>query len=478
MKKLVSILITLLLGISVFVPAVAAEGLPEVSCEAYVVMDAESGQIIMEKNPDKVLYPASITKVMTLGLTMEKAQGDWNTELTIDYDVAHSMEAQSSHIALLPGEVVRLEDVIYATQMESANDGANALAEYFGEDGTIQSGVDRMNQKAAELGLQNTHYMNPHGLHDEQHYTTARDMAKVTRWAMGQPGFQEVFCRKDEWKMGATNLQPERAFHCTDWIRVGGPKLFRDYVKGGKTGFHNQAGHTYICYAQQGDVHLISIVLKAQGQNAEAKDTGALLDYAFANYHRKTLPAAEERHIIPVIAGGSESLGNVVVKAEGGASVLLHDSLSIDNITVEYDVPEKYLVGQPFSASVRYFLPENEVQPAELGSAELQVSGLNEVLQANTYIPQKQLDSNWNYLGIAVGVTGAAMVLLLIVRLIRQDGGLQKVAAKKAKNTGLPADFEIITRSRPENTEAMFHIVGSQKKPAKRSPAHSKRRRR
>ena len=152
MKKLVSILAAAVLGAAVLAPTAAAEDLPQVTCEAYVVMDADTGQVIMEKNPDEVLYPASITKIMTLGLTMEKAQGDWSAQLTIDYDVAHSLESNSTHIALLPGEVVTLEDVIYGTQLESANDGANALAEYFGDDGTIASGVEKMNAKAQELG--------------------------------------------------------------------------------------------------------------------------------------------------------------------------------------------------------------------------------------------------------------------------------------------------------------------------------------
>ena len=193
MKKLFSILAAAVLGAAVLASSAAAEDLPQVTCEAYVVMDADTGQVIMEKNPDEVLYPASITKIMTLGLTMEKAQGDWSAELTIDYDVAHSLEAKSTHIALLPGEVVKLEDVIYGTQMESANDGANALAEYFGDDGTIARGVEKMNAKAQELGLTNTHYANPHGLYDENHYTSARDMANLTRWAMQQPGFMDVF---------------------------------------------------------------------------------------------------------------------------------------------------------------------------------------------------------------------------------------------------------------------------------------------
>ena len=101
-----------------------------------------SAQVLLEKECRRgVLYPASITKIMTLALACEKAQGDWDTPLTISYEVAHSLEAHSTHIALLPGEVVAWRTFLFGTELESANDGANALAEYFGADGTIESGV-------------------------------------------------------------------------------------------------------------------------------------------------------------------------------------------------------------------------------------------------------------------------------------------------------------------------------------------------
>lgn len=451
MKKLVSILAAAVLGAAVLAPTAAAEDLPQVTCEAYVVMDADTGQVIMEKNPDEVLCPASITKIMTLGLTMEKAQGDWSAQLTIDYDVAHSLESNSTHIALLPGEVVTLEDVIYGTQLESANDGANALAEYFGDDGTIASGVEKMNAKAQELGLTNTHYANPHGLYDENHYTSARDMANMTRWAMQQPGFMDVFCRNDEWRMAATNLQPERAFHCTDWLRVGGPLLYRAYEKGGKSGFHDQAGYTYVGYAEQDGLNLIVVVLKSVGLNGNYKDAAALLDYAFAHFRRVSIASPQDTYEVSLVGGGFESLGNVQVAAQG-AEVLLNDAFTEADVTAELDIPEQYVLGQGFSATVTYLLKENALQPTTLRTVGLTVSGLEQILQANTYVPQKTAGDGRMYLGIGVAVAAAAIAILLAVRLIRGDGGLQSLAAKRARETGLPADFQIITRTGAVNS--------------------------
>ena len=436
LKKFFAALCAAALSAAVFAPAALAYQGPAVSCEAYIVMDADSGQVIMEKNADEVLYPASITKIMTMALALEKAQGQLDTQLTVSYDAVHQLEYGSSHIALQEGEVVSLEDVLYGTELESANDGANVLAEYIG--GTIQGGVDAMNAKAAELGLANTHYMNPHGLHDDQHYTTARDMAVITRWALSVPGFEEIFCRTDPWTMEPTNKQPQqRVFHCTDWMRISGDYL-RSYAKGSKNGFHDQALTTFVNYAEQNGIRLISVELKCQRLEDKFRDACAILDYAYENFTRVEIPAPAEAFQISVVGGG-EALGNALVQPKS-ATALLHKSLSTDGVTVDYQIPDQYVLGQPFAASVTYSLPENDYQPSALGSADLEVSGVEEVLAASTYVPASSLRPEGNPVGVAVAAAGAAMALLLGVRLWRKAG------AKRPASGPTPAQWEIITR--------------------------------
>ena len=440
MKKFVSALCAAVLAAGALAPAAWAYEGPQVSCEAYIVMDADSGQVIMEKNADEVLYPASITKIMTLALALEKAQGAWDTQVTVSYDAVHQLERGSSHIALQDGEVVRLEDVFYGTQLESANDGANVLAEYIGGDGTIQSGVDAMNRKAAELGLSNTKYMNPHGLYDQQHYTTARDMAQLTRWALSVPGFTDVFCRTEAWTMQPTNKQEkQRVFHCTDWMRISGD-YYRTYAKGSKNGFHDQALTTFVNYAEQNGVRLISVELRCQQLEDKFRDACAILDYAFENFQRVQVPAPSEAFQVPLLGGG-EALGNVTVQPNS-AAVLLHKSLAAADVTAEYDIPDRYVLGQPFSASVRYYLPENAYQPAALGAAGLTVSGLPEILAASTYVPQSSLKAETNPVGLAVAAACAALAVLLGVRLWKKD----KRVPRGALGGQSPAQWQIITR--------------------------------
>lgn len=251
--------------------------------------------------------------------------------------------------------------------------------------------------------------------------------------------------------MPATNLQPERAFHCTDWLRVGGPLLYREYEKGGKSGFHDQAGYTYVGYAQQNGLNLIVVVLKSVGLNGNYKDAAALLDYAFAHYRRVTIASPQDTYQVPLVGGGFESLGNVQVAAQG-AEVLLNDAFTEADVTAQFNIPEQYVLGQGFSATVTYLLAENALQPTALRTVSLSVSGLEQILQANTYVPQKTAGDGRMYLGIGVAVAAAAVAILLAVRLVRSGGGLQSLAEKRAQETGLPADFQIITRSGPASS--------------------------
>ena len=165
MKKHIAMLCAVLLtALAAFAPGAAAAGPALTATEAYCIIDADTGLVLAQQNMNEELHPASITKVMTLGLACEKAQGKWdNVKLTVSHEDVYSLAGtDSSHIALQEGEEVPLTDALYATMMASANDGANLLAEYFGG-GSIEGGVAAMNAQAKELGLEHTHFANPHG---------------------------------------------------------------------------------------------------------------------------------------------------------------------------------------------------------------------------------------------------------------------------------------------------------------------------
>ena len=265
-EKFTAALCTVLLLIgAVLVPGAAAAGPALANTRAYCIMDADTGLVLAQQNMDEELHPASITKVMTLVL-LRKAQGDWDdVKLTVSHEDVYSLAGtDSSHIALLEGEEVPLVDALYATQMASANDGANLLAEYFGG-GTIADGVAAMNAQVEELGLAHTHFSNPHGISDDDHYTSCYDMAQILRWALQQPGFEELFTRNEMYTMQPTNIQPvTRYFSQQDKIRIGSSRYHIDSVLGSKLGYTNTARYSYVCLAEQDGVRLICATMQSQ----------------------------------------------------------------------------------------------------------------------------------------------------------------------------------------------------------------------
>lgn len=375
--------------LSAFFPVVvwAEDAPPEVGAEAYIVMDAATGQVLIEKNSQKQEYPASITKIVTLGLALE-AYPDYQQALQnpveVSYGATHSLFYNSSHVALTENEVVSFGDLLYATQIRSANDAANVLAEYLA--GSNEAFADRMNQKVTQLGLQGSHFVNPSGLPNEQHYTTAYDMARLTRWALSVPGFRDLF-GATKYVMGPTNKQvAEREFYADNLMLLPESGRYYEGIIGGKQGFTTDAEYTLATCARRGDVELICIVLKCSQNDVKYDSTQALLDYCFNNfqyvdYNGENIAAMS----VPVFGGGENKLGEIEVKGSGMIPVLLHNKLTAENITAISNVPERYVIGQNFYPTVQLRLTEDSaMQYSELTSSSLAWDGLDAVLANNT----------------------------------------------------------------------------------------------
>ena len=315
MKKLTAALCAVLLVLCVCLPGASAAGPALSATRAYCIVDADTGLVLAQQNMNEELHPASITKVMTLGLACEKAQGNWDgVKLTVSHEDVYSLAGtDSSHIALREGEEVPLVDALYATQMASANDGANLLAEYFGG-GTIEGGVAKMNEQVEELGLAHTHFANPHGISDEDHYTSCYDMAQILRWALEQPGFEDVFTRSEMYTMQPTNVQPvTRYFSQQDKMRIGSSRYHISSILGSKIGYTNTARYSYACLAEQDGVRLICVTMQSELSTDKYNDMRTLLDYAFSTFTNDVeLPGGSVTAPLPV-TGGGESLGTVTV---------------------------------------------------------------------------------------------------------------------------------------------------------------------
>ena len=420
MKKHIAALCAVLIFVcAAFVPGAAAAGPTLTATEAYCIIDADTGLVLAQQNMDEELHPASITKVMTLGLACEKAQGDWeDVKLTVSHEDVYSLAGtDSSHIALQEGEKVPLTDALYGTMMASANDGANLLAEYFGG-GTIEGGVAAMNAQVKELGLKHTHFANPHGISDDDHYTSCYDMAQILRWALTQPGFETVFTRNDTYIMEPTNVQPEmRYFHQQDKMRVGSSRYYISSILGSKIGYTNIARYSYVCLAEQDGVRLICVTMQSQIKTDKYNDVRALLDYAFSTYKNYTdLPSQGISEELTVVGGG-KPLGTVTV-TDPGTRLLLADGLTASDVSVTLELPEQYVLGVQPEVYAVYTVNGGKKQESTSVRVEANIDGLEDLLakSANaTLSTSKDVDPKgfawWKLILISLGCTVAAAVV-------------------------------------------------------------------
>lgn len=248
-----------------------------------ILIEAKSGRVIFEKNADQVMYPASTTKILTGLIALE--QGDLEQTCTVSEEAVTFYEDDVTNIDLRAGEELSLRDLLYATLVKSANDAANVVAENVG--GTITAFVDVMNQRLAEMGCTSTHFTNPHGLHNDSHYSTARDMATIAMEAMKNDTFREMVATAS-YTIPATNMMRSRSFSTSNQLMIPSTsektnKYYYADAIGVKTGSLSTAGYCFVGAAEREGVELISVVFFT-GNRARWADTIKLMDYGFSQY--------------------------------------------------------------------------------------------------------------------------------------------------------------------------------------------------
>lgn len=254
---------------------------PDLVCGAAIVMDVATGQILYEKNAYEQKYPASITKVLTVLLALEYGI-DFNDTITISENAVWDIDRESSLIGLDVGEQITIGDLLYATMLKSDNTCAYAIAEMVS--GNIESFAELMNKRAKELGCQNTHFVTPNGLHDDDHYTTAYDMALITREALKHEEFRTL-AGTLSYVVPETNLADEtRPLWNGNRMINPAEAYYYEYCEGGKTGYTTMANNTLVTYAEKDNLELICIILDCDGWKYSYTDSKALYNYCYNNY--------------------------------------------------------------------------------------------------------------------------------------------------------------------------------------------------
>ena len=277
-KKIISCILLTIFSTSFI--GVNAAASPMLNSDAVCVIDAKTGQVLFEKQMDVQLAPASITKIMTTLLAIEKLDPD--TTLIASYEDINSLYDGVSHIALQVGEQLSLEQTLMATMLPSANDAANMLASAVS--GNHKDFAALMTSRAAELGAKNTKFINSNGLDEPEHKTTAYDMAIITKEAIKNEEFRRIFSTK-EYTIPPTNMQSElRNIGAGNAMVFEFSSYYNEEVIGGKSGYTDIASHTLVTLAKRGDREIITVIMAADKKKNMYNDTQALIDYGFSGF--------------------------------------------------------------------------------------------------------------------------------------------------------------------------------------------------
>ena len=262
---------------------------PAIHAESGILVDLDTQEILYSKNADKQLYPASITKILTTLVAMESSAPD--EQVTFSQHALDSIEWDSSNIGCMLNETLTMEQCWYAMLLNSANEVCCGVAEHVA--GSIEAFVDRMNQKAAELGCVNSHFSNTNGLPDDTHYTTARDMALIADAAYQNETFRKVFTAR-QYEIPPTPQYPEpRYLYNHHKMMQPDTDYYYDGCLGGKTGYTEKALNTLVTIASRSGKTLLCVTMRTQGRQVYT-DTASLFDYGFS----QTFPSGKASLLI------------------------------------------------------------------------------------------------------------------------------------------------------------------------------------
>ena len=263
---------------------------PELFAKAAILLDADTGAVIYEKAAYEKMYPASITKIMTGLLAVENCALD--ESVTYSANAINSLPWDASRYGLSAGETVSLRDSLYMLILCSANEVAAGLGEYIS--GSEEEFGKLMTERAKKAGALNTNFTNASGLHDDNHYTTAYDMAMITKAAISNPTFEGVLSSSTYTVKSTSYTSKAIQIWHTHKMLVETREAYYKYAKGGKTGFTDEAGRTLVTYASKDGMNLISVVLFSD-TNHVCVDTRALFEYGFNNFKKVNVAKEEPR---------------------------------------------------------------------------------------------------------------------------------------------------------------------------------------
>ena len=411
-KKMLSLVLGIITVFNLCTPAVyAAEYWPEeigVNSPSAILLEANTGTVLYDKNSTEKLYPASITKIMTTMIVLENASLD---EM-VSFSDASIDNTEGSGIARDYGEIMSMEDCLYAIMLESANECAYAVAEHVA--GSIEAFADMMNKKAKELGCVNTHFANPHGLHDDEHYTCSYDMALIAKAAYENETFRIITGTK-------ARMIPPTNKHAEETPLQNHNKLLHRYQKGnyvypyctgGKTGYTTKSNSTLVTFAEKDGMILVCVVMNTDNVS-EWTDSIALFDYGFGNFHLVNVAENETDYAVQeTVNGNSISGAEPFVELDKEAQILLPKMAEFIDVksSISYNEDVSNVAG-----TINYTYAGKEV-----GHADIVTTGV--IIESYQFDNQKEGNANEDETVIQIKpstiIIGIAVVCILILLIL------------------------------------------------------------
>ncbi len=263
---------------------------PGIMAGSAILIDADTGSVLYSKSAEDKMYPASTTKLMTVLLALENS--DFSETVTMSYDSLHSLEIEAKRVGVVEGEQLSMKDSLYAILLGSANEVSYAVAEHVGG-GDFDTFIGMMNERAKELGCVNTHFTNPHGLHEPDHYTCANDLALIMKACLDHPEFPMISNNTD-YTLSVLSKNGTREIDVYQTHKFLRKKLNCEGAFAGKTGYTDEARNCLVTAAKRNGMTLICVVLGDPKDADCYTDTNSLFDYGFGNFRKEKVSSGEE----------------------------------------------------------------------------------------------------------------------------------------------------------------------------------------
>lgn len=397
---------------------------PDIDCEYYCLMDADTGEILLESNSNEQCYPASVTKLMTALIVAEKC--NMSDTLTVSSNAVNSIKYGDANAALKAGEEFTVLDALNIMLIKSANDMAYALGEHVG--GTVANFANMMNQKAEELGCTNTHFSNASGLTDVYHYTTAADMAKICRAVIDNPIIMNAISYTKTYSVEPTNKTDEKRYYRISHSMLAGRDYAYDYCIGGKTGYTDAAGHTLATFAQKDGMRLIMVVFRSTDAQRYI-DTTAMFNYVFDNFKKVILSEVDSFGNLAT----STMLGDFGVKGtalnnSSALTISLPEStyLVVPN-NIDYSKLTKIITYENNNAKVYFNYGNHLISSFDLdinvdtGSVDLKglplLSGVDKDLDFEAFLNSDHYIAinTWLFVATCAGIVLAIIIIIILI---------------------------------------------------------------